>query len=82
MVKTLLGRPRKRLFQFAGIHGIGDRVRLQRLLGAAHRDGARYLAGTIAHRIQIIDLMTRVVAKLPFKGASPSKPKSAHGSAQ
>src|SRR5262245_59355816 len=54
-VETIIGLPRRGLFNFGDVDGVGDKVRLQHALGVAFHDGLVYVADTYNSKIKVID---------------------------
>jgi len=54
-VDTIIGLPRRGLFNFGDIDGVGDKVRLQHALGVTFHDGLVYVADTYNSKIKVID---------------------------
>lgn len=54
-VETVIGLPRRGLFNFGDVDGVGDKVRLQHALGVAFHEGLIYVADTYNSKIKVID---------------------------
>jgi thiol-disulfide isomerase/thioredoxin len=61
VVRTLVGKTTgfDRLFTFADVDGVGDKIRLQHALGVAYHDGKVYIADTYNSKIKVLDPVQR-----------------------